>query len=140
MPLTVTEGGIRAPGEFYRGAGSGKVLAESMTGDDTGGRSDLEALGEKIARARGEEAEAEKVARVSGASVHDGMRIAIEFVVSVLVGAGLGYTIGSFFEAPVIGLVVGMPLGFAAGLRTVYRGMMAGAAADEERNGPDGDV
>lgn len=100
-------------------------------------RSDLDVLGEKIARARGEEPKP-KQGTVHGASAGDGLRIAIEFVVSVLVGSGLGFAIGSYFGAPVIGLVIGMPFGFAAGLRTVYRGMQAQAAESEERDVPDG--
>ena len=110
-----------------------------MTGDGKGERSDLEALGERIARARGEEPGAhDRAPKQAGASVGDGLRVAIEFVVSVIVGSGLGYTIGSFFDAPIVGLLLGMPLGFAAGLRTVYRGMMAQAAAEVERDVPDG--
>jgi ATP synthase protein I len=93
--------------------------------DDQAKRSDLQDLGEKIAKARGEEEAKRKPARRSGADVGDGLRVAIEFVVSVLVGSGLGYTIGSFLGSPVIGLLIGLPIGFAAGLRTVYRSMTA---------------
>ena len=105
-------------------------------------RSDLDELGKKIAKARGSDSAAEK-SQAHGASAGDGLRIAIEFVVSVLVGSALGYGIGSLFDAEVVGLLIGLPFGFAAGLRTVYRGMMAAdtsdpAVAEKERDVPDG--
>ena len=99
--------------------------------DDDQRRSDLDALGDKLAKAQGEGQKAEKPKISSGAAAGDGLRVAIEFVVSVLVGCGLGFTIGSFFGQPVIGLLIGLPLGFAAGLRTVYRGLQAGIADKE---------
>lgn len=102
--------------------------------DEDKQRSELDALGERLARAKGADADP-KAGTVHGASAGDGLRIAIEFVVSVLVGSGLGYLIGGFFGSAVIGLLIGMPFGFAAGLRTVYRGM----AANKEKDVPDGD-
>ena len=105
-----------------------------MSDEDNDRRSDLDALGEKIAKARGEEPKPE-TGLSAGASAGDGLRVAVEFVVSVLVGTGLGFAIGSFFDAPVVGLLIGMPFGFAAGLRTVYRGLTAGEKGQE----PDGD-
>lgn len=108
-------------------------------GDDDPQRSDLRDFGERLARARGEEPGPAKAGRTSGSAAGDGLRVAIEFVVSVLVGSGLGFTIGSFLGQPVIGLLVGMPFGFAAGLRTVYRSMMAGAGAAEDEDEDRGD-
>ncbi|MEM1380548.1 MAG: AtpZ/AtpI family protein [Pseudomonadota bacterium] len=108
-------------------------------GDDSGERSDLEALGAKIARARGDEPGAKQQASTPpGAGMGDGLRVATEFVVSVIVGSGLGYTIGSFLGAPLVGLLIGMPFGFAAGLRTAYRGMVKANAAHNEEDVPDG--
>ncbi|MEM9837814.1 MAG: AtpZ/AtpI family protein [Pseudomonadota bacterium] len=110
-----------------------------MTGDDKTGRSDLDALGEKLAKARGEEPRAaEQAPDQSGAALGDGLKVSIEFFVSVLVGSGLGYTIGGFFGAPVVGLLIGMPIGFAAGLRTIYRGLVQNQDAPEEKDVPDG--
>lgn len=110
-----------------------------MTGDDKGSRSDLDALGEKIARARGEEPEAgSQSSDRSGAALGDGLRVSIEFFVSVLMGSGLGFAIGSFFDAPGVGLLIGMPIGFAAGLRTVYRGLVQPQDAQKEKDVPDG--
>ncbi|MEM9810726.1 MAG: AtpZ/AtpI family protein [Pseudomonadota bacterium] len=106
-----------------------------MSDDDQERRSELDALGQRIAKARGEDDKAQIASRSSGAAAGDGLRIAIEFVVSVLVGTGLGYAIGAYFGAPLLGLLIGLPFGFAAGLRTVYRGMTAA----ENKDGPNGD-
>ena len=95
---------------------------------DRPGRSDLERLGDRLEEGRRGAGLAEKApAPRADTAVGDGLRVAIEFVVSSLVGAGLGYLIGGFLGGAVIGLVVGLLFGFAAGLRGVYRGMMAGA-------------
>lgn len=130
--MTPARGRPRGRDEFYRGAHNEKKAVPGFMSDDDQRRSDLDALGEKLAKARGEEQEAEKPGASSGAAVGDGLRVAIEFVVSVVVGCGLGFAIGSFFGQPVIGLVIGLPFGFAAGLRTVYRGLQAGATNEEK--------
>jgi F0F1-type ATP synthase assembly protein I len=113
-----------------------------MGDDDQRQRSDLEQFGDRLAKAKGEARSFDPhggEARSSAAG--DGMRVAIEFVVSVLFGSGLGFTIGSLLGSPVVGLLIGLPFGFAAGLRTVYRGLVLQneAAADErnERGGND---
>jgi F0F1-type ATP synthase assembly protein I len=95
-------------------------------------RSELDQLSERLRAARGEEEKKQAAGTQHGAAAGDGLRIAIEFVVSVLVGTGLGYLIGGYFGAPVIGLLMGLPFGFAAGLRTVYRGMIAGGTKDDD--------
>lgn len=101
--------------------------------DDDHKRSDLEDFGDRLAKARGEEEGSKDEDRKAiGAAAGDGLRVAIEFFVSVLVGCGLGYTIGSFLGSALVGLLIGMPFGFAAGLRTVYRGLKVGAADEEE--------
>lgn len=133
LALTRAWGRIRGRGEILRGANF--IGADGLMSDeDNDRRSDLDKLGERLAKARGEETKPEP-ALSPGASAGDGLRVAVEFVVSVLVGTGLGYAIGSVLGAPIIGLVLGMPFGFAAGLRTVYRGMTAG----EKGQAPDGD-
>ena len=104
-----------------------------MTGPepDRGHSSDLDRLGERLDRGRTTAGLTPPpgTGKVDGA-VGDGLRIAIEFVVSVLVGAGLGYVLGGLLGGRVIGLLLGLFFGFAAGLRGVYRGMMAGTAAE----------
>ena len=64
-----------------------------MSDEDQERRSELDALGERIAKARGEEQKAQ-ASRSSGAAAGDGLRIAIEFVVSVLMG--LATRLGAF--------------------------------------------
>jgi F0F1-type ATP synthase assembly protein I len=128
--LTVGKGSYRGRGDLYRDA-QHKVGDAAFMSDDQAKRSDLQDFGDKLAKARGAEEAKLRPARRSGASAGDGLRVAIEFVVSVLVGSGLGYTIGSFLGSPVVGLLLGMPIGFAAGLRTVYRSMTATPPAAE---------
>ena len=101
--------------------------------DDDQRRSDLDDFGDRLAKARQAGEQAERPRTTSGAAAGDGIRVAIEFVVSVLMGCGLGFTIGYFLGQPVIGLVIGLPFGFAAGLRTVYRGLQAGNAEEEKK-------
>lgn len=62
----------------------------------------------------------------------DGMRVAIEFVVSTIVGAVIGYALGDAAGAKAIGLVIGLIIGFLAGLRAIHRTMMTGAGKDRE--------
>ena len=95
-------------------------------------QADLDALGDRLdqgRRAAGLEAGTGPARPDSAAG--EGLRVAIEFVVSTLVGAGLGWFIGGFLGSAVIGLLVGLLFGFAAGLRGVYRGMMAGQNPQE---------
>lgn len=50
-----------------------------------------------------------------------GFRIAIELVVCTGVGAGMGYGIDTWLGSRPFGMVVGLGLGFAAGVMTIYR-------------------
>ena len=49
------------------------------------------------------------------------MRIGIELVVALAVGGGLGYLADSYFNSSPIGILIGVFLGFSAGLLNVYR-------------------
>ena len=98
---------------------------------------DLDALGARLSEGRRDAGLDEVPARTrADAAMGDGLRVAIEFVVSTLVGAGLGWFLGGLLGGAVIGLLVGLLFGFAAGLRGVYRGMMAGQGPAED-GGPD---
>lgn len=104
----------------------------------TGKPTDLDALGVKVAKGRQDAGlSAHAGPTRADAALGDGLRVAIEFVVSTLVGAGLGWFLGGFLGSAVIGLLVGLLLGFAAGLRGVYRGMMSGTTPGTETDGND---
>lgn len=99
-------------------------------------RESLDKLGQKIQREREaaglDAGEAEGPNRAMG----EGFRVAIELVVSVFVGAGLGFLVGNWLDQKAIGTIIGMGFGFAAGLRAVYKFMMEDAAknaANEDR-------
>ncbi|MGV6819910.1 MAG: AtpZ/AtpI family protein [Parvularcula sp.] len=102
----------------------------AMTDDDHA-RDKLKALGERIRQER-EAAGLEKPAETStNQAMGEGFRVATELVVSVFVGAGLGFLAGRPFGQQGIGAVLGLMFGFAAGMRAVYRFMMESAAASE---------
>lgn len=50
-----------------------------------------------------------------------GLRIGVEFVAGTLAGAGLGYGIDRFFDTLPLFLLIGLVLGFGAGMLNVYR-------------------
>lgn len=54
-----------------------------------------------------------------------GLRLGIEFVSALIVGGGLGWLVGRWLGAAPIGLLVGILLGFGAGLLSVRRAMNA---------------
>ena len=103
-------------------------------------QADLDRLGDRLAEGR-RSAGLDVGAGPTRAdtAMGDGLRVAIEFVVSTLVGAGLGWFLGGLAGGAVIGLLVGLLFGFAAGLRGVYRGMMAGAGPRKTDLETDGD-
>ncbi len=104
-----------------------------MTDETPSARTQLDALAERVERGReaaGLNPQPSKVAAARDAG--DGLRIAIEFVVSVLVGAGLGYVLGDAAGAKVIGLLLGMLVGFAAGVRSAYKVGMAAVARQSD--------
>ena len=99
---------------------------------------DLDALGDRLSRGRKSAGlDAAEAPERADAAAGDGLRVAIEFVVSTLVGAGLGWFIGGLAGSAVAGLLVGLLFGFAAGLRGVYRGMMAGSTPGKDGKGDD---
>jgi F0F1-type ATP synthase assembly protein I len=51
------------------------------------------------------------------------MSAAYGLVVALIVGAGGGYFIGSYFHASTLGLILGILLGFATGLYGVYQAL-----------------
>ena len=103
-----------------------------------GSHADLDTLGDRLAQGRRDAGlDAKSGPARADTAAGDGLRVAIEFVVSTLVGAGLGWFLGGLLGGAVIGLLLGLVFGFAAGLRGVYRGMMAGQAPGAETDGDD---
>lgn len=49
------------------------------------------------------------------------MRIGVELVAALAVSGGLGYLADSYFNSSPIGILIGVFLGFSAGLLNVYR-------------------
>lgn len=114
-----------------------------MTDHDPASRAELEALGKRIDQNRRAAGlvRKEKPDVSASKAAGDGLRVAIEFVVSVCVGAGLGFAIGHWAGNRAIGMIIGLLVGFAAGMRGIYRQLMANAAeldaASEGKNDAD---
>lgn len=62
------------------------------------------------------------------------IRLSTEFVVAILVGVGIGWTIDRFFGTAPWAMIIFLPLGFVAGVRNIMRaaGLQTGAEADNE--------
>jgi ATP synthase protein I len=79
-------------------------------------------LNKRIAQAREtiEERQRPRLASPGrGASL--GFRMASDFVAAVVVGAGLGWGVDALFHVSPWGLIVGLMLGFIAGVRKIVR-------------------
>ena len=50
------------------------------------------------------------------------IRMSTEFVVAILVGVGIGWTIDYFFGTAPWAMIIFLPLGFVAGVRNIMRG------------------
>ena len=77
----------------------------------------LDALDAKIKKAQGEEEP--ETPPSSGAQ--DGMRISIELVAGVLVGAMLGYGLDTWFSTKPLFLLICVLFGFAGSMLNIYR-------------------
>jgi ATP synthase protein I len=60
-----------------------------------------------------------------GPAMGVGLRLGVEFVGALAVGGGLGWLAGRWLGSAPVGLLVGLLLGFAAGLLSVRRAMNA---------------
>ncbi len=106
----------------------------------------LDDLSRRLDAARGErETDAEKAATASarGRSLGAGFRLASELMAAVLVGLALGLGADFAFDVSPFGLLAGLFIGFAAGLRNAAAAMTAGqndaggGADKEKRSGED---
>ena len=93
--------------------------------DERETRNPLRDLGRRIDQARRERQEPASTASgggsVGGNALAVAMRIGLELVVSVFVGAGLGWVFDTWLGTRPWGLIVFLFLGFAAGLVNVFR-------------------
>jgi len=63
-----------------------------------------------------------EAARTAGTAMGLGLKIGVELVASVIVCAAIGYAIDRYaFHSRPIGMIAGLFVGFAAGLRNVFR-------------------
>jgi ATP synthase protein I len=94
-------------------------------------------LNERIARAR-EKIELRQRPRLAspGRGAGLGFRMASDFVAATVVGAGLGWGVDALFHVSPWGLIVGLLLGFVAGVRKIVRDASAAQTTPAEP-GPD---
>ncbi len=62
-----------------------------------------------------------EAARTAGTAMGLGLKIGVELVVSVIVCAAIGWGIDKVAHSAPAGMIVGLFVGFAAGLRNVFR-------------------
>jgi ATP synthase protein I len=83
---------------------------------------DLNKLDARLKTARGKtDTESAPRGRGTQSGLGQGLRIGIEMVVSVAVGAGIGYFIDNWAETTPLFMIVFLFLGFAAGIMNVLR-------------------
>lgn len=81
---------------------------------------DLDDLGERLKAAR-QKRETPVKTTDDGSLLGQAWRMSTELVVSVIVGLGLGYGIDVIFGTKPWGILLGLCLGFAAGIMTVLK-------------------
>jgi ATP synthase protein I len=86
----------------------------------------LEELSRKVAIVRESRQQAEMpIERAPNSVMAIGMRMASEFVSAIIVGAVLGYGIDYWLKSKPIGLMIGLGIGFAAGIVNLVRAARA---------------
>lgn len=82
---------------------------------------DLKALEQRVQSAQARHTKSDKEHSNDGSLLGMAWRLSTELVVSVLVGAGLGYGLDKLFGTAPWLLIVGLGFGFATGIRGVMR-------------------
>ena len=82
---------------------------------------DLKALEQRVQSAQARHTKSDKEHSNDGSLLGMAWRLSTELVVSVLVGAGLGYGLDKLFDTQPWILVIGLGFGFATGIRGVLR-------------------
>ena len=93
--------------------------------DDAGGNKppSLEEFSKRFEAARGPEKEESTPQQGEGAQMGQGLRVASDLLAAFLVGGGLGWGLDRLLDTAPWFLLVGLGLGFAAGIRNVIRAM-----------------
>ncbi len=91
---------------------------------DTSAKDDLESRLNDINRRHGRDVngkQSDEIKKPDNAGMANGMRIASEFVSSIIVGAAIGYGIDWIFGVSPFAMILFMMLGFVAGILNVIR-------------------
>ena len=94
--------------------------------------SDLEQFSARLDAVRGARTGKEDTGGVRDKAVGAGFRLASELLAAVIVGLALGLGIDAVADSAPFGLLIGLFIGFATGLRNVAVAMKTGNAADNE--------
>lgn len=86
----------------------------------------LDEFGDRLKAARGDDTDAESSREPGGAAMGRAMRVSSELIAGLFVGALLGAGLDRLFGTGPWLLLVGIVLGFAAGVRNIARAMDAG--------------
>lgn len=65
------------------------------------------------------------------------IRLSTEFVVAILVGVGIGWTIDRFFGTAPWAMIIFLPLGFVAGVRNIMRAAGLQTSSDSDSDAAD---
>lgn len=97
------------------------------------GQSSLDDLEGRLRQARETQEEKKPKDGTSGSAVGVAMRISTELVLGVFIGAGIGWYLDKWLGTIPLFLIIFFILGFAAGLRNVFRAAasMGKTATDE---------
>ena len=92
----------------------------------------LEALEQRLQRAREQNAPQDGGTKPAGKEYSLALNLAIELAAGVLVGAGAGIALDRWLDTSPVALLICLALGIAASARTVYRLAMRDDAVDAE--------
>ena len=67
------------------------------------------------------------------------IRLSTEFVVAILVGVGIGWTIDHYLGTAPWAMIIMLPMGFVAGVRNIMRASGLQTAAETDIEKPDND-
>ena len=102
------------------------TMIDSEGRDSQSTKSDLDRLGDKLDKIQARHNPDQEPTQKSASNMAEGLKYASEFSAAVLVGAALGWGIDHFTGSGPWGLLVGMFLGFCAGVMNVVRAAREG--------------